>query len=51
VDAYQQRRIELAVAALRLFEVYTEEELAEARERMRRVADDADPQPDRRPTR
>jgi hypothetical protein len=38
----QERRIELAIAALRLIAVYTEEELDEARDRMRRVADDVD---------
>ena len=33
----QSRRIDLAVAALRLIDVYTEAELEEARQRMRRV--------------
>ena len=40
MDADQERRIELAVAALRLIDVYTDPELEEARERMRRVAED-----------
>lgn len=33
----QERRIDLAIAALRLIDVYTEAELEEARQRMRRV--------------
>jgi hypothetical protein len=38
--AERERRIELVIAALRLIDVYTEAELEEARERMRRVATD-----------
>jgi hypothetical protein len=40
VDSEQERRIELVVAALRLIDVYGEEELAEARERLHRVQTD-----------
>ena len=40
MDTEQERRLDLAVAALRLIDVYTDEELAEARERMRRVQTD-----------
>jgi hypothetical protein len=39
-DDEQERRIDLAVAALRVLAVYDEEELEEARQRMRRIADD-----------
>jgi hypothetical protein len=38
----QERRIDLAVAALRVLAVYNEEELEEAAERMRRLGDDVD---------
>lgn len=38
----RERRLDLAVAALRLIGVYTEDELAEVRERMRHVEDDPD---------
>jgi len=37
----QERRIDLAIAAIRVLDVMNEEELAEARERMRRFEDDA----------
>lgn len=39
-DAAQERIIEAAIAALRLIDVFTEAELEEARERMRRIQDD-----------
>jgi hypothetical protein len=38
----QERRIDLAVAALRVIGIMTEDELREARERMLRVQDDPD---------
>jgi len=40
MDAEQERRLDVAVAALRLIDVYSEEELADARERMQHVATD-----------
>ena len=38
MDAEQERRIELLVAALRLTGLFTEEDLAEARDRGQRLA-------------
>jgi hypothetical protein len=37
--AEDERRIELAIAALRLIDVYTPAELEQARQRMRRIDD------------